>query len=427
MKFTTIETAALSIRKKGSWQPLFKSRFMEKYFDDTKRCEYEKNLFERLFGNNNEDIIMNVNAYPINFGPGLKQYVIWIRNADQNPGIDYVEKYVSGLCSNMDYIVYINKPEFRTIDSILHYHLVIKNSHDPIFLKKLIVFHRHGNREPIYKLPLFENATDSTINIDYDFNSKFLPCGYNSAVEFGSMLKNIYSLDSEFLANAVFLTSPFDRCRDTMKGIIDGFGLSLEINIMDADQLKSEIIDSKRKILPPITKLELLYDDYIDLMTDVENCLSLQNKYTNNIRTPHDKITALTYIYDYCSALQCYQDSGININDKISIKSQTLLSHANKKVNNILCDMLQQILSSEVEKIISFAKNFDNSLVMCSTHDSIVFILAKYFAKENGIDFEFELADYLSNFRIEEWSNATIRIYYNNWYLGSNGISFVKD
>jgi hypothetical protein len=77
------------------------------------------------------------------------------------------------------------------------------------------------------------------------------------------------------------------------------------------------------------------------------------------------------------------------------------------------------LVPEEIEQIISYFENLNCNLIMYSTHNTLVFILAKYLSFINNINFDFELPSYLSNIRIEEWSDGIIKIYYNNWFLGN--------
>jgi hypothetical protein len=418
MEFKFIETTASTIKKKGYWPPLFKTRFTENYYDVSMRDEYEANLFERIFGNNNEKIIINLNTYPFNLGFGLTQYIVWIRNMDNDPGIDYITEFVNQIFPDMDYVVYLNKPEGRSIKTILHYHVIIKNSHEPIFLKKLIVLHHHGNTSPIYHFPFFEKILGRSANTLCNLNPNLLLCGFDKAIHFGTELKNIYELDQTLINNSIFLSLPFDECRETSKGIICGLNLAPNTIVIDSNKLNLEIFSTVELFSQQITDMELMYDKYVDLMTQIETCVGLEHKYTNNILTPNDKIIALAYIYDYHQSLQYYKDLGMNVDDFIDISHQKILADAYKNIYNILCNIYQKILLSDIHGIISYAKKFDKKLVMCSVNNDIIFTLTKYFAAKNKIDFQFEPPDYLANIRIEEWSNGMIRIYYNDWYLG---------
>ena len=146
MEFKSIEKTSITIRKRGFWRPLFKFRYRESYFDKTTRSEFENKLSHDVFGTSNADIVITRNAYPFPFDDGIEQYVVWIK--DKDPGIENIKTVIEKMYPGFDYLVSINKPEYRSIKSILHYHLLLRSPVSSIKLKKLIVFHRHGNRSP---------------------------------------------------------------------------------------------------------------------------------------------------------------------------------------------------------------------------------------------------------------------------------------
>ncbi|XWV25630.1 putative ORFan [Tupanvirus deep ocean] len=421
MEFETVDKMAMTTLRKGTWKPLFKSRYNNNYFDFTKREEYEKNLRKRIFSNvsDSQNVVVSPNTYPFNFDPEITQYVVWIRNLENDPGIENIVKNIESMHPEKDYFVYINNMNGRSIKSIQHYHAMIKPVSQPYHLEKIIVFHRHGNRSPIYKLPNFEKMLGSN-DFSNDFDPSLLPSGYYNATKFGSDLKKIYSLDENFITDSIFVSSPFKRCRDTSKAIIHGLGLTVDTEIYDSDKLKIEILDTTKKVHLYTNMFEPIYEEYIDLMTELENIFGIDNKYSNNINSYEDKIYALTYIYDYHSTLQCYRDLGIEIDQFVNKQLQQSLENANMKVYNMLCHAYQLILSKNMQELLSFANHFEHKLVMCSTHDTIVFVMAKYLANLKNINYDYELPDYLSNIRIEKWSDGTVRYFYNNWFIGSN-------
>ncbi|XWV26968.1 hypothetical protein QJ857_gp0081 [Tupanvirus soda lake] len=419
MEFETVDKMALTTSRKGTWKPLFKSRYNNNYFDFSKRDEYETDLKKRIFSNVSGNIVVSPNTYPFNFDPNIIQYVVWIRNSEDDPGIESITKIIETMYPGKDYFIYINKMKGRSIKTIQHYHAMIKPISQPHYLEKIIVFHRHGNRGPIYKFPVFEKILGGS-NFSNDLDPILLPSGYYNATKFGSNLKNIYSLDEKFIENSIFISSPFKRCRETSKGIAVGFGLIEDTTVFDSDKLKIEILNTTKKVHTYTNIFEPIYEDYVGLMTELENILGIDNKYSNNINTYAEKIYALTYIYDYHSTLQCYKDLGIDIDQFVTKQLQQSLENANIKVYNMLCHAYQSILSEVMKELISFANEFDNKLVMCSTHDTIVFVMAKYLANLENINYDYEIPDYLSNIRIEKWSDGTIRYFYNNWFIGSN-------
>ncbi len=69
-------------------------------------------------------------------------------------------------------------------------------------------------------------------------------------------------------------------------------------------------------------------------------------------------------------------------------------------------------MKKDLQHIIESVNNYDKKLILCSSHDSLISIIAKYYAIDNNIYDDLELPHYLSNVRIEQWSDNIIRIFY---------------
>lgn len=402
MEFRTVDNSAKESLKKGFWMPLFKSRYNEKYFDKNRRREYENNLRKKLFSGGS-DIVISKNYYPFNFGNGVEQYVIWINDCKKDPGIKEIVDIVEKTYPNWDYNVYVNLCEYRSIKSILHYHAILKSPSEPFHLEKLIVFHRHGNREPIFTFP----AIEKIINRSYPY-AKLLPVGHENSYKFGSDLKNIYGLDKKFISNSVFQTSPVFRCVETIQ------------NIMAAMGAKNNILINKQ--LKPILSDEInnLSEKNIIFRTEYENILErLDDKFGFTKYPNKDRNRRMMDIYDFHSSIQCYRDMGIDMEKYIDREFENTLNIACTELYNFVSYHNQLYLQDELNDLISNTMSGNTNLVVCSTHDVLIFILVKYFACKNNISYNFGLPHYLSNIRIEKWSNGVIRIFYGNNYLGN--------
>ena len=104
MNFMALDKICL-VKKKGFWRPFFKKRIGGSYFNHNERNEYENNLRNRLFDNNTNNIIISENSYPFNFGENVEQYVIWIRDINEDPGIEKISELIKNKYPNKDYLV----------------------------------------------------------------------------------------------------------------------------------------------------------------------------------------------------------------------------------------------------------------------------------------------------------------------------------
>jgi len=371
MEFKTLNNlAAISIIK-GHWKPMFKFRFNDTYFDINKREQYEKDLRIRLFQNNIHNIVITPNEYPFNFGDGIIQLVIWIRKTD--PGIKTITDIIEKLYPDMDYNIIINKIQARSIKSILHYHAVLKIHDMPFCLKKLIIFHMNS-----------DELSGRTL-------TRLSPMGHKHATKFGSDLRRVYQLDDLFLQNIYCLSAYSLQCRETMEDILDGLSAKKShAHIMSTDILNFKIdpIIYQSVAHLPIYKSKL--SEYMPLLTQL------------NELTKIDHQNQLISLYLYRSV----------------IKSDKEVELATTNSYNLICQHYQDLISDYLEYLISFIINLSSNMVLCSTYDHMVFMVAKYFASKNGIENDLELPGLLSNVRIEQWSDGITRIFYNNCCLG---------
>ena len=421
MNFEVIGITSTILYKKGSWKPLFKSRFNDTYFDHSKRDAYESDLRTRIFGytndeTNNKEVVVDLNAYPFNFGNDIKQYVIWFKNTPSySPEI--IDKIINEHFPDEDCIVYLNKPINRSIKSIDHCHCIIKNPSPEIFLKKLIILHRHANRPPLISSKTFEKIMGNDPDNIRDKNCDLLPIGIENSVLFGKRIKEIYNLNSEFFSNAIYLSSPYHRCRQTLLAIISGLEVDSQPCLTDSKKLKQNFFENFS-----IKKIKIIgqeYEKYVNLLNKVEDILCVVGiKYPEQCSIIN-KIRYLENLYTYHSTLQCYFNMGVDTDKYIDKNTQNELADATKYIHNLSYHDYQLASHNKIKRFISEVVNLDRKLIICSTHDTLIFMLVKYLEHVNGINFNLELPDYLSNIRIEYWSDDSVRIFYNNFLLGS--------
>ena len=476
MQFKTIEGSAMMVIKKGFWRVNFKDRQNDIYFDPNSRTLYETDLRDRLFSDNADEIVINKNTYPFNLCDSAnEQYVIWIRDKINDPEIGFIVKIIEEKFPEMDHLIYVNKPMYRSIKSILHYHCIIKPKSEPAYLKKLTIFHRHANRYPIIKSETFEPAVLLSQNprstspsadksasskvepavllsqnplstspsadksasskvervlsgnnfnesMEHDSDAKLLPIGHFKSLQFGKDIKQIYLLEDYIVADAIYLTSPKTRCKETMYNIINGLTINKDkIEIHECTKLIFNPTDYDLEAAKDNDIIDTLFDEYYGLVNKLESIIKLYGNYyiSGNDTDKKGKLLSLVKIYEYHTAIQCYGDLGVNISDFVDDQLEIELNESTEKVCNILYHCCQLTFSDVFKDLIDYTNNFDCKLLMCSTHDSLILPLAKYLAYLNKNTLDLELPCYLSNVRIEEWSDGIIRIYYNNRYLGS--------
>lgn len=415
MEFKTSESMAKIYIKTGFWKPLFKSRLDNTYADFSKRTELEHTLRNQLFGSmsSNPEYTITKNKYPFNLGPGYEQYVIWLKSelVDITKIRDIVENTFE--TNKLDYHIHLNREIYRSIKSIYHYHMITK-IHQPIKpqLQHLIIFNRHGNREPIMFFPTIEKSLGRLFDYSIENHAAELTdIGRSKSNIFGSELHKIYELSNEFVNNNCLMSSPFNRCIDTLYNIANG------LNIESASITKSNLLRFK------------INDELKNVITN--KLLTMKNSppFEQIIGELNKKLGTKSEIspsklYDFHSSMKCYEDMSINFDEIFGkefivkfFSATAFYYHAMAEILADICsDKLQYLIGSIVTNTIKSKIN----LTMCSTHDHLIFTLMKLLAKKNNFihkPSDCELPEYLSNIRIEIWSDET-RVYFNNWYLG---------
>lgn len=400
MQFETVNGLAIKSKFLGLWKPLFKYRFKNNYLDNVDYNTFEKELFERIFGQTDEKIIMRANTYPFDLGnEHFEQFIIWVRNIEDDPGIEYIyQKFLEKFPKN-DLNIYINGASSRSIKNILHYHAIIKAPSPTTILPKLtklIVWFRHANRYPTKQFTNIKIHSDHTKYVTKDA-PLIDSIGFINAKKFGSELKNIYELSDDFVSDIISISSPYTRCIQTIQQVLLGLNVISEIKIIEQLQM-SEFKDIQSELN------KISFDDYHH---------KLLNKLSTDLEWKSNKMIDL---YSIHSTIKCYEDLNIDILDSSTKK---LLDQSTKSINNVSGTLDQKINSDAIKNIIKLTTNFDHKLILCSAHDHLIFTLAKYFAIKNNIENDLDLPHYMSNVRIEYWSDQVVRIYYGNCFIGS--------
>ena len=79
---------------------------------------YEIDLYNRIFGNNQRDWVIMKNEYPYNFIDDTHHYVVWFKGDLKRDLLYYLERL--GCC-----VYFENKKKKKTIKSIRHIHLFV--------------------------------------------------------------------------------------------------------------------------------------------------------------------------------------------------------------------------------------------------------------------------------------------------------------
>jgi hypothetical protein len=130
---------------KGCWPPLYKVR-PRRIDQICNQNNYEIELAERIFVDNKLIVITN-NEYPYPFNSfngssqdTISQHIIWIRDSEDMLVFNHIIEYVEKHWPEMDFILFENTIESRSIKTIDHFHLLIRNAEPNLQLDKLLIF-----------------------------------------------------------------------------------------------------------------------------------------------------------------------------------------------------------------------------------------------------------------------------------------------
>ena len=88
--------------------------------------KYEKYLFKKVFKNNCNFSFL-INEFPYNLKKGLKHYVFWINpRIEHKINNDMIYYLISKKVCDGEYIIFENPISSRSIKSIRHFHVIIK-------------------------------------------------------------------------------------------------------------------------------------------------------------------------------------------------------------------------------------------------------------------------------------------------------------
>jgi NADPH-dependent 7-cyano-7-deazaguanine reductase QueF-like protein len=394
-EFRLINFGTDSYQSQGFFKPEFKYRDNKKYASD-RGNDYEKQLLLKLFSNN-DPVVITKNKYPYVYSEIKNQYVIWV-NPSMNVSIKTISEEIAKYIKNKDFILYLNSYHNRSIKTIIHYHLMTKPLNlIPALLVKMIILTRHANRYPIVHFDIFHNK-----HIKDNDSGLLTQRGKDNSIQFGKNIKKIYDLKNN---SYTFLSSPYQRCIDTIKGI--KVGLKVNVKTIIKDYLKFRV--SKEIISDTNNIIKKLFSNNKDLINKIENKFGVSIK--NNVYK----------LKEISSSVTSYQDQNIDIlkiancDNKLYDEIVNLIEYVyfeytkilTKKVNNMIINIINDL------------HRYDTDVVIAASHDHLIYAAACMLANINNFSSVLPTPLYLSNIRFEIWNDGIMRTYYDNIYLGN--------
>lgn len=253
------------------------------------------------------------------------------------------------------------------------YLLLIKPAKNLTNLLCMKVFMRHSNRLPIQNWKRISNEPRNE-------NAGLLyPNAINSI---NIMMKGWDEIDEyrSIFSKMTFYSSPISRCIETIQI------LSSSNNII-IDPIYQFLIDEK--FYYEFDKIHPLSDQITEIIKKLELLIDC-------------KLSYQMQLYSIYSTRICYLDMGIY--DPVL---SNIIWNEIKEILPALYNDFYVFYLSKVD-LKPYLIDFNDSSIIV-THDNLVFSLAKFLAKEKVL----KLPKYLSNVRIEKWTDG-IRIFYDN-------------
>jgi hypothetical protein len=386
----------------------------------------KKQIIKKNIEKLDDNIYVTINNYPY-IGPNnLKSYVIWVLDNKKYDN-KYIElllqkKYLINKKQN-DYIIFKNPKTLKTVKSIEHHHLLIRNHDDTILLKKnmqlkkLIILARHGPREPL----IFPSKLDISMwkNNKLDFytqvnNAELTELGKNYSILAGNELMNGYNnyiKFDELKEQEIYVGSTnFKRTIATTENYLLGIGLKTNFTLHILEEIN--LLEKYRNKLHELEKIiNVDFDKYFltNFNLQIKEIFGVEIKYSKDYFDLYSviniyKLHKIPLPREWTSTLD------LNLKD-ISINYYNKLFES--KISTSLVDKL-------LDKIVSLLNNEQIKFSFLCSHDVILMALVKYFQPKQI----YNVPDFCSLIRFELWtftfeddmysSNNLIRIYYDS-------------
>jgi hypothetical protein len=393
MKFIVVQHTKDDIIIKGNWLPKFCQRVIP-YTDTIPDMDaHIENLRKDIF-KNDDDVVVTPNEYPYYSEIDSVNLIGWVNEKFNNFNLEWFQKYVDQVYPNKDYLIWINSPENRSIKSIEHCHILLANPQPKRSLRKLTVFIRHGDREPImtlkkYQIELTENG--------HHGNAQLTENGKKTARKIARQIKEIY----QFWEIPRYATSPVSRCVDTINAIREELGNN---EIEEDERLhfyyKEESYKKEYSCSPESKYFRQKYK-------------SLFKKLKEEFDFEHDYLIELYSLY---SSLRCYYEAGYNLDNELDLFEE--LMGACREICNAYAKYMTRYFNDHLYDIVDAICSYPDKIRFFCTHDHFIFQMAHCLMKVNGLNFDLELPEYCSNIRVEEWDDGYRRIFFNNYFIG---------
>jgi len=432
---------------------LMKKKYL-KYLDEKIKLNYsELDIFQNIITNKKyliKKIDLNnyitFNRFPYSNPFSCKHLIFWTLNNLTHQNVLNHLIQLNIIDTNTEFIIWQNSLKSRSIKSIMHYQILIRQKillfikqpmikqpiiKQPIikkpiikqkYLKKIIIIARHGPREPIHQLKNlngFNNLASviktTPFDVNYITDAKLTLEGLKFCNNYGKYIKTLFNSYFSFdKTKTVIMSSNVNRTINSAIQFING----LFCDDMTAVSTKISDIILSDDLLGDIklyrsTELDNLVDT-VDYKTFHKNMIltSRSDFFDKQIEEIlGSKITSVNDYFNIHSTLKVYK-----FHKKIIPKEWT--EDLDKQLDDCaseyyyklfyktkFCNLFTQELLNKVKLLIS---DTTINFAYLSTHDVVIYPLAIRLSGE-----EVHLPDFCASIRFEIWTDE-VRIYYDD-------------
>lgn len=298
-----------------------------------------------------------------------------------------------------------------------YYDIIIKPKASPSdpkpVLEKVTIYHRHANRYPITEFEcLNELAVTQGIEIQ---NGQLIAKGYEEARAYGKHLLEVYNLEP-LIGDVTYYSSPIERCVETAICIQQGLGRPPGLTSENACSLMvtSEPVHVKPVLgVVPTVNDDLVTDVLDDMYAEVTSVITKVRAKCGVADTPHTQAKSFLAVSELLTTMIAYSDIGVDVEEFLGKQLLTDLTRVSTQAYNWLNRWQAQQNQELISQWFDVGNQCSSKLVMCATHDFVIFTMAHDLAIKYGYPGDLEMPGYLSSIRIEEWTDGK-RIFFNN-------------
>lgn len=417
-----INIEPIMFRRPYELQQIYKNHIkkIKNYNIDIEYIKNEKNVIMNI----DHNTILTKNKYEYSKSKNMDQYVIWTSNHELSHD-DLINK-LKDFIGDKQYMLWTNsKSTFASIPQIKHYHLIIRNiTANHIYdLEKVIIIARHGPREPIDYFPNISWKTNQMIHNDINkldqkdknsvFHANLTVKGKEYCTNQGKLMRKIYGkyLEDLNLDKILVGYSGMQRTYESAKSFMHGFMPNHDFKIneyLDLTGYNELVVDGLNHYEHFMRTLQL-ENHNSNLHKNIKDILGVEINHTNKYYDMYS--TTLCHLHEHGNLPKEYAEE---IYEELEVTANEFYDKLFTSNNNKYRDIVTKNVLNLIDNLL---KNTDLKFIYLSSHDSLIYPLARYLNPNND---KVHLPHFCSNIRYEVWkcdNDKIVRIYYDDMFI----------